>query len=513
VKAKEAVSKEKALLAKVGQMLEENDLLARGDPVVLGVSGGPDSVGLLYLLRGSRLDLRLHIAHLNHLIRGAEAAEDARFVERLAEELDLPATIEARDVPAAQKRFGGSLEEAARRERYAFLEEVAKNNNAKKIALGHTADDQVETILQHILKGTGLRGLRGMLPTRPLRPDSGLFVIRPLLGLWHQEIEEFLTRKRISFRRDRTNVERSFLRNRLRHELLPLLEADYNKGIKEAILRLGQGARLAYDFLKTKVQEAEEKALIRQTLDGGRRTTDVDIGLLLGLHPAVASELIKEIAGRLSVRQKPDSPAFAGLGSSRRDFSIGHFKETMRLARGETGKVIHLPGGVRVVKEYGRLCFETAESETADFAETAELNRVIRVPGRTVISDLGLEFEVEAKGKEDFDNFLKRKSRWQEAVDRACIREPLRVRCRRPGDRFRPLGVRGEKKLKEFFIDQKVPRRLRESIPLVVSGDRVIWVVGYRIDERVKVTETTQEVLSISVQKIRNSSLETCHSP
>ena len=498
MKAKESASKEKALLVKVGQSLKENDLLARGEAVVLGVSGGPDSVGLLYLLRGLGLDLRLHIAHLNHLIRGAEAEEDARFVKRLAEELGLPATIEARDVPAAQKRLGGSLEEAARRERYTFLEEVAKKVSAKKIALGHTADDQAETILQHILKGTGLRGLRGMLPRRPLRPGSGLFVIRPLLGIWHGEIEEFLGEERIASRRDRTNVERSFLRNRLRHELLPLLEADYNRGIKEAILRLGQGAELAYDFLRQKVLEVKEKGLIHQMSEVGSRTADIDIRLLLDLHPAVASELIKEIAGR--------------LGSRLRDFSIAHFKETMRLARGETGKIIHLPGGVRVLKEYGRLRFEPAdltESETADYAETAELNRVIRVPGRTVIADLGLEFEVETTRKEDFEDFLKRKTRWQEAVDRACVSAPLKIRYRRPGDRFWPLGARGEKKLKRFFIDQKVPRRLRDQIPLVVSGDRVVWVVGYRIDERVKVTEATQDTLSISERNIRNSALKT----
>ena len=500
MKAKESIAKERALLVKVGQSVKENDLLARGDPVVLGVSGGPDSVGLLYLLRGIGLDLRLHIAHLNHLIRGAEAEEDARFVARLAEELGLPATIEARDVPAAQKRLGGSLEEAARRERYAFLEEVAEKVSAKKIALGHTADDQVETILQHILKGTGLRGLRGMLSRRPLRPGSGLFVIRPLLGIWHQEIEEFLGEQCITFRRDRTNVERSFLRNRLRHELLPLLEADYNKGIKEALLRLGQGAQLAYDFLTQKVLEVEEKGLICRTSNVGHRTSDVDISLLLDLHPAVASEFIREVAGRLSVKQKPVR-ASAGLGSKLRDFSITHFKEIMRLARGETGKVMHLPGGVRVVKEYGQLRFEaaeTGESERADFAEVEEL---IRVPGRTEIADFGLEFEVEATRKEDFEDFLKRKSRWQEAVDMACVSVPLRVRYRRSGDRFWPLGARGEKKLKEFFINQKVPRRLRDRIPLVVSGERVVWVVGYRIDERVKVTETTQDILSVSVRR------------
>jgi tRNA(Ile)-lysidine synthase len=500
---KEAKTKEKALLARAGQMIAENDLLAREERVVLGVSGGPDSVGLLYLLQGLGLGLKLHIAHLNHLIRGAEAEEDARFVEGLAEKLGLPATIETRDVPRAHKRWGGSLEEAARRVRYAFLEEVAQKAGAKKIALGHTADDQVETILQHILKGTGLRGLRGMLPRRPLHPASDVFVIRPLLGIWHQEIEEYLEEKRIAFRRDKSNVARNFLRNRLRHELLPFLQADYNKGVKEAILRLGEQAQMAYDFLREKVEEAEEKELPQvsrpTTHDSGPETADighptfVDAGLLLGLHPAVASELIREIAAR--------------LGAKRRDFNLGHFKETVQLARGETGKAVHLPGGVRVVKEYGRLRFETADdadSRTADVAESESpdvAEGVISIPGRAVIPDLGLEFEVETIGKEDFKNFLKRRNNRQEAMDRAGIKVPLRVRFRRAGDRFWPLGAKGEKKLKDFFIDQKVPRRLRDRIPLVVSGDRVIWVVGYRIDERVKVTEKTEEVIAITVRK------------
>jgi len=490
---KQSISRKKTLLAKMKKFIEENGLLAEGERVILGVSGGPDSVVLLHLLQGLGLDLRLHMAHLNHLIRGAEAEEDARFVEVLAKELGSPVTIEARDVPGARKRWGGSLEEAARRERYAFLEEVAEKAGAKKIALGHTADDQVETILQHILEGTGLRGLRGMQAKRPLRPNSDIFVIRPLLGIWHQEIKEYLEEKRIAFRRDRSNVARSYFRNRLRHELLPLLEADYHKGVKEAILRLGQQAQMAYDFLEKKVKEVEEKSVnsssvIRHSNDELRMTVDeyrIDIGLLLGLHPAVASELIREIAAK--------------LGAKRRDFGMGHFKEIVRLARGETGKAVDLPGGVRVVTEYGRLRFETADYADSQEADVTE--GVINIPGRTVISHLGLEFEVETMGKEDFKDFLQRKNDRQEAVDRKRISEPLRVRFRRRGERFWPLGARGEKKLKDFFIDQKVPRRLRDRIPLVVSGDRVIWVVGYRIDERVKVTEKTEEVLLISARR------------
>jgi tRNA(Ile)-lysidine synthase len=172
----------------------------------------------------------------------------------------------------------------------------------------------------------------------------------------------------------------------------------------------------------------------------------------------------------------------------------------MRLARGERGSAIHLPGGVRVVKEYGRLSLESADYADSEKADVAE--GIINIPGRTVISDLGLEFEVALMQKENFDNFLKRKSPRQEAVDRASISEPLKVRYRKAGDRFWPLGARGEKKLKEFFIDQKVPRRLRDRIPLVVSGDKVVWVVCYRIDERVKVTEATREILSITARKI-----------
>jgi len=154
---------------------------------------------------------------------------------------------------------------------------------------------------------------------------------------------------------------------------------------------------------------------------------------------------------------------------------------------------------VRVVTEYGRLRFETADYADSQEADVTE--GVINIPGRTVISHLGLEFEVETMRKEDFKDFLQRKNDRQEAVDRKRISEPLRVRFRRRGERFWPLGARGEKKLKDFFIDQKVPRRLRDRIPLVVSGDRVIWVVGYRIDERVKVTEKTEEVLLISARR------------
>ncbi len=308
---------------KIKYAIKKYNLINKGERVVIGVSGGADSVCLLYLLNSLKKELKisLHIAHLDHMLR-KESAKDAKFVKKLGERMEIPVTLGKINVKKIAKR--GSLEEVARNARLAFLLKVADKIKAKRIALAHHFDDQAETVLMRILRGTGLSGLSGILPKRKM---GDVDIIRPLLEVRREDIENFLKRKRISFCRDKSNTDEAYFRNRIRHNLLPLLEKGYNKNIRGLLFNLAQSAGSDYDYLK-----ASAGRFLR------RNKTRFNLNKLAKLHPSII---------RLKLRE-----AIASLQGDTRRITFKHIRELEDLIFSRPrGSIVDLPKGISALKK------------------------------------------------------------------------------------------------------------------------------------------------------------------
>lgn len=317
------------ILDKVKDTIKKYKLLEKNDKVVIGVSGGPDSVAMLYLLNSLRKELKigLHIAHLDHMLR-EDSYKDKEFVQGLAQKLKLPITTTQINVKELAKK--GSPEEVARNARLGFLFKVAKDIKATKIALGHNLDDQAETVLMRILRGTGLYGLSGILPKRDI---AGFQVIRPLIEVRRQEIERFLEKKKISPRIDTSNLEDIYFRNKLRNKLLPLLEKGYNRNIKEVLSNMAESIGYDYDYL---IQVANRS--VRQL------KPKINLKKFLKLHPA-----IQRLVLRISI---------AKVKGDMRRLTFKHIKEIEDLILNRpVNSIVDLPKGVSVKKEKNSLSF------------------------------------------------------------------------------------------------------------------------------------------------------------
>jgi len=317
------------ILTKVRNTLKKHALIQKKNKIVIGVSGGPDSVALLYLLNSLKeeLKLKLHIAHLDHILR-KDSSKDRKFVEDLAKKLNLPITCAEVNVKELAKR--GSLEEIARNIRLGFLFKVAKDVKADKIALGHNLDDQAETVLMRILRGTGLSGLSAILPKRDI---AGYQIIRPLIEIRRSEIEAYLRKKRIKPRRDPTNSEDIYFRNKIRNKLIPLLEKDYNRNIKELLSKMAEGIAFDYDYLAKAA-----KRVIAQ------RKNKLALKKLLALHPA-----IRRISLRLLIKR---------IKGDTRRITFKHIEEIEDLVISRPiNSIVDLPKGVSVIKKKTCLIF------------------------------------------------------------------------------------------------------------------------------------------------------------
>lgn len=463
------------LLAAVRANLVRFAMVARGDGVVVGVSGGPDSVALLDLLFRLRdeFDLKLTVAHLNHMLRGREAEEDAAFTARLAARYGLPFIGERADVRAYRAAHGGSLEEAARSVRYDFFARVAESTGAARVALGHNADDQAETVLFHLLRGTGPAGLKGIPPVR------GMY-IRPLITLRRRAIETYLAERGMEARLDRSNVEPGHTRNRIRLFLLPALEREYNPRIVEALGRLAEVCREEDGFLEAQAQQALRDAQLGGEEEGVLR---LQVQKLAAMPLALQRRVIRLAWQRVAQSEHP------------LDFTDVE-RVTGLLAEPAGGIEAPLPRRVRVRKAHGVLVFAAQREESPAPA----WERALRVPGVTRVPELGLSIET---GVEPWDGQVDpRELPPTEAVlDASRVRFPLTVRTRRRGDRFVPFGGHGKMRLKRFLINAGIPRDVRDRLPLIVDASgEIIWVGGVRPSETVRVREDTREVLRLRLR-------------
>jgi tRNA(Ile)-lysidine synthase len=471
------VASQPSLEQRVFDFIRQHRLLPSSQKLVVAVSGGADSVCLLHILAGlkEQLKIELHIAHLNHQLRGAASDADADYVAGLARNLGIPATIEQRDVKGYRKEKRLSPEEAAREVRYQFLTEVAGATGAKRVAAGHTQDDHIETILMHLIRGSGTRGMRGLQPATDWPSKDGrLTIIRPLLEVSHQETEDYCRRHKLDPRLDASNLSLSPLRNRIRRQLLPLLRG-YNPGIAQALLRTGRIAGDDIDFLDRETARLWDKIARK---DG--KAVILDSKKLDRLPPTLKRYLLRSGAERL-------------LGSAK-DIEMRHIEEMMALLGGPAGKKLSLPGNLSFITGYDEYIL------TLDLAALSPLPRLqgetrLKIPGQTRLPGWRVETSIvkpaEITEKDDFTAYL----------DLSKSGNNLIVRARRRGDRFQPLGLPQPKKLGEFMIDARIPQTWRKDIPIVGSPEQIVWVAGWRIDERVKVTEKTEKVLRLKFKQ------------
>jgi len=458
---------------RVKRTIDRHHLLEKGDRLIVGVSGGVDSMVLLHLLNACReaFDLSLIVAHVNHGFRPEESEREAELVQKESARLRLPFEYGKFNVREFQKLGGLSPQDAARRIRFHFFDDLLHTHRAQKIALGHNADDQVETVLLRLIRGSGVRGLRGIVPVREGR------VIRPLLEVWREEIDSFALGKKIPFLCDSSNLKNDYLRNRIRLSLIPFIEGEYQPNFKETLLRTSNILREEDDYLEKGAEEA-----YRRIVHEEEETLAFNFSEYQSLHRAIQWRVIKKI---LEKRLDCGMTVEDGRGTA------AH-KVHQKLNQASPSFLIELPHGFWVEKRYDLVLFGKREVRPPVPFEVELIS-----PGHTFVEEIGKEVVIEETDRDRLgdpsgppDTAL---------MDYESLRFPLKMRNFRPGDRFCPLGVKGSQKLKDFFIDHKVPRFERPRIPLLLSEERIAWIVGYRIDERVKVTERTKKVLKVRV--------------
>lgn len=480
------------LLDRVRATLEQHQLVANGARIVVGVSGGPDSLTLLHVLRALRDEykLTLHIAHLNHQLRGDESNADAEFVRAIANEWKLPATIETRDVKTLAQQHHLSIEEAARRARYAFLAQVAQREGAWLVAVAHHRDDQVETLLLHLLRGAGLAGLRGIQYKTPLRgagfgldasfDESMLSLIRPLLDVTRTDIDEYAHAHYLAPRLDRSNFETAFARNRLRYNVIPFLET-FNPNLRDALYRTSLSISDDYDFIDKVV--ADELARVARTEQGAFVFARE---AWCALHPALQRGTLREAIRRIR--------------GDLRNISWTHVEEARKIAlKKNAGAEATLANGLILVVGY-------SEFVLADAAQGVPLPDLpllhadsLPVPSEGLTELPATDWVIETQL---LDEMPQAADRWTAVLDSAMCRGERFLRHRRPGDRFQPAGMNGHTRtLHEFMIDEKIQRTVRALLPLLVVGDRIVWVCGLRVDERAKVTPSTRQFWQVTVRK------------
>lgn len=463
------------LTSKVETTIRRHALLAPRESVLVAVSGGPDSVALLHIL----LELRsswgweLAVAHVHHGLRGQDAEEELRFVEAMTRSSGLEFLCR-RVAPGSLRGTGRSLQEAARVARYELLEQMREEFRATRIALGHQADDQAETVIAALIRGAGLRGLAGM-------PYARGHLVRPLLDVGREELLHYLGQLGIPFRQDPSNQDPRYLRVRIRQEALPLMRERLNPRIREVLCRTARLCALEEEFLSQRAESIWER-LAREA----NGEVHIPVSEYRKLSRAMRLRLLRM--------------GYAKLRGSDRGLGMEHAEAMDALAL-EDGpeRWLHLPQAVRFGVSGGEILLAMAEG-----LRGGSFSYPVRVPGETLVHEAGLRLcwevldahqEAAQGGRQD-----------QIAMDLERIREPMVLRSPAPGDRLRPEGLGGSRKVQDLLVDAHVPRRQRWRVPILADADGVIWVVGHRLDERVSPGAHTRRVLLVRVLEAQRES-------
>ncbi len=476
-----------ALSFKVFRTIHKYNLIKPNDSIIVGVSGGPDSVALLRTLHSinstKELHLRLLVAHLDHQLRGKSSEEDAQFVQNLSKSLSLPFILKSVNIQKIADQTKSSVEETARRERYKFFMESSQKYNAPLIAVGHTADDNVETILHRIIRGTGILGLGGIPIKRPFTKGSAVQLVRPLLFAWRKEIIEYLEKERLNYRTDTSNYETIYLRNKIRLELIPFLESQYNPNVKNILMQLCQILNTNNEYVSAEAKKIVHDITIEVTGDSYSINTH-----LLAKQPEILQYFVfQEILTTMQIPLK--------------EITFDHFiKMIHEIPKTGKGRHLQLPGGFHVWHEHGTLYLKKEPLHKPCKLFPSEI--AVQIPGITSLYPLGqLISEVLDAQDLPLEKYKKTKTKYEEIFSLESITMPITVRLRKNGDTISPLGIQGHKKLKDIFIDKKIPLNERDTTPIVVMNGQPIWVIGICIDNRVKVTPATKKILKLTFQR------------
>ena len=472
-----------SLQQRVVDTIHRHALLRDGRRVVVALSGGADSVALLFILRALERDGHLAVAgaaHLNHGLRGADADADEAFCAALASRLGVPFVADRADVAALARAQKRSIEDAARVARHAFFDRAAASLGGDVVAVAHTKDDQAETFLLRLLRGAGTRGLGGIRPrvrVPAVAPEARRWVVRPLLEIDRAALRSYLLELGETWREDATNADVAIPRNRVRHELIPYLGSRFSPAVTEVLAREAALAQQDEDFLNESAIELARRIVLTDE----QGVVRLDAAALADAPPALSSRVVRRV-----LEQHAGS----------KFISFDHIEQVLAL---RAGQAVSLPGADAVrTGDFVRL-----GRRTSDVGRRHITAVLLSIPGEVELGAARM-----AVAAERLDPASARPRKWEArgtevGVAAGRLELPLAVRSRRPGDRFQPLGAPGRRKLQDFLVDRKVGRDVRDTVPLVVDGrDRIVWVVGQSVAEDFRVTDPSQGVILLKVRHL-----------
>ncbi len=498
---------------KVLDTIRTYNLTGDGESVLAGVSGGPDSVCLLHVLHSLSdiLNIKLYAIHINHMLRGDEAKADEDYAAAVCRELGVPFSVSYADVAALARERGMSVEEAGREARYREFERYSKALSAAKIAVAHNRNDQAETVMMHIIRGTGTAGLVGMDYIRGK-------IIRPLLNTKRSDIERYCREAGLHPRTDSSNLTEDYTRNRIRLGLIPYINGQFGVNMTDSLVRLSENAAEDNRYLDACAREAYAKAVVfkeegreepdkveRVELDKAKRAglykagrvepdktgqIELDLGKLREMDPAIRSRVMKMAIAHIS-------------GTSNGVGSVHYRMLSDLISGGATGSCAELPNGIRASVSYGILrMFVEGLGAGHNKPPVLPFSTAVVIPGITPVPELGAEIFAEVVSADNIDKCeTLGYNPLVQYFDYARLNRGINIRNRKNGDIFKPYKSNGTRKLKEFFIDIKIPREIRDSIPIVCADNEVVWVVGYKISDKFKVTENTKSILKLEYSR------------
>ncbi|MBU3090295.1 tRNA lysidine(34) synthetase TilS [Clostridium gasigenes] len=460
------------MIDKVKVFAQENNLIENNDKILVALSGGPDSVCLLHMLHSLKDELNLTIgaAHINHMLRGEEATGDELYVEKLCKNLSIPCYIARIDIDSISKKTSMSHEMVGRDERYKFFEAISNKHKYNKVAIAHNANDQAETVIMRMMRGTGLEGLVG------IRAKRGENIIRPILSLSREEIETYCSEKKLEPRIDKTNLENIYSRNKVRLDILPYMKENFNEDIIQTLNRMAS------------ILQKDDEYINKQCNKAFKEYCELELESLLinkelfKLDDAIVTRVIKK--------------SFIDYSGKYINFEMKHIYDVIDLAKKGTNKKIDLPNDIIAENIYGNIYLKYKKKKEGNhqnneifIAKEGLSNNNLRFMNYIV----NIEIINNKKNIEFSNNDLIK------YFDYDKIRKGIIIRTRKDGDKIRPLGMTGNKKLKDIFINNKVPKDERDIVPIICFDNNISWIVGHKVSEDYKVTQKIEKIIKIKL--------------
>lgn len=460
------------MIYKVKSFIKENNLIKKNDNILVALSGGPDSICLLHVLHSLKEELSLTIgaAHINHMLRGVESTCDEDYVEKFCEKLSIPCYVARIDIDYIAKKSGISHEMAGRDERYKFFESISNKHGYNKVAIAHNANDQAETVIMRMMRGTGLEGLCG------IRAKRGEKIIRPILSISREEIEEYCDEKKLEPRIDKTNLENIYSRNKVRLDILPYMKENFNSDIMQTLNRMASILQRDDEYINKQCNKYYEEHC-RMKSEGLFINKNI-----FKLDDAIITRVIKK--------------SLIDYSGKYTNFEMKHIYDVIDLANRGTNKRINLPNDIIAENIYGDIYLKhknkKVENNEIENNEIVVLKKELN-NNTFIFKNYIVNIEViNNKNNIEFSN-----NDLIKYFDYDNIVEGIIIRTRKDGDKIRPLGMKGNKKLKDIFINNKVPKDDRDSVPITCFDNNIAWIVGHKVSEDYKITQKTNTIIKI----------------